>query len=139
MAPSSLFCTKTGGGESGQPLGALKALHDLQPPENINVTPKSFLPGNLLILLIIGVLSKGCEPAIMHVCDLEGETQLAKVPSQNDIRLTRLREGLSTPSKVTDISRQETVSRLKRNADFNEVYKDTARAEDDHGHNLPLP
>ena len=57
--------------------------------------PDSFFPANLLAIMIVGVLSNCCDPSITHVCETEGETQIAKVPSRNDARMAGLNQGLS--------------------------------------------
>jgi hypothetical protein len=94
--------------------------------------PDTFVPANLLLILIAGVLLNKCEPCIAHVCETEGETELAKAPSQSDVRLAGLadHEGLSTSSKSTD-ARPDALRRLKRHADYNEVYKEAAQNKDD--------
>ena len=95
--------------------------------------PKSFIPTNLLAILIVGVLSKECEPCINYVGEMEDEKKTAKIPTRNDIRLAGLNDGLSTPLKVTDSTRPDGLTRLKHHADYNVVYKEAAQAKDELG------
>ena len=70
------------------------------------------------------------------MCETEGEKELAKVSSRSDARLAGLAEGLaeglSTPSKSAG-ARPDALSRFKRHADYNEVYKEAAKNIDDLG------
>ena len=95
--------------------------------------PKSFFPSNLLVILVMGVLARECEPIIGYVCAEEGETSLAPVPSRNDCRLAGFDESVSTISKSSPVTRPDAVARLKRLADYNEVYKEASQRKDDLG------
>ena len=94
--------------------------------------PINFVPANLLVIFVAGVLSNECEPYITHVCETEEATELAKVSSRSDFQLAGKTDGLSTPSKATD-ARPDAVSWLKRHADFNEMLKEATKNKDDLG------
>ena len=127
--------TGVGDGDSDSDSGVIVRVIDENEEDEEHEEPKApgtFYPANLLVILIAGVLSNKCEPCITHVCETEGETKLAKVPSRIDVRLAALAEGLSTTSKSTD-ARPDALSRLKQHADYNEVYKEAAKNRDDLG------
>jgi len=42
---------------------------------------KNFIPSNILIILVVGMLSKHCEPVLNYVCDEKANKELASVPS----------------------------------------------------------
>ena len=111
------------------------SMHDNEKEEDHDEpkAPATFVPANLLVILITGVLLKACDPSIAHVCELAGETKLTKVPTRIDIRLAGLNDGLLTTSKGTSVTRPDAISLLKRQTDFNEVYKEAAQAKDDLG------
>jgi len=89
---------------------------------------------NLLVIFIIGMLSKQCEPVITHVCKAEGKTQLVKVSSQNDIWLATLSDDQSTPqSEVGNVTRMSSLIGGRRHADYSKVYKEASKAKDDLG------
>lgn len=43
-------------------------------------SPKHFISSNQLVILVIGVLSKGYEPTHRHIFEEDGETMLINVP-----------------------------------------------------------
>ena len=87
--------------------------------------PKTFVPSNLLIILVAGVLSSSCEPVLNYVCDDKADkNKLAPVPSHKDCWETGLLEP-ETPSTITKSKHKDSIiTHLKRHADYNEVYKE---------------
>ena len=93
--------------------------------------PKTFVPSNLLVILVAWELSKYCEHVINYVLDEKAVKQLENVPSRRDSWKAGIQDGTPLKGRVAQSTRDDVITSLKRYTDYSEVYKEANAAKDD--------
>jgi len=86
-----------------------------------NEDAKVFIPVNLFIILVVGVLSNRVEPVLNYVVDETPDRKLAAVPSRSDAKIA----GVLARGKASDLDKYSKIDK------YSEVHRKANEAKDD--------